>query len=79
MCSVILKQVLVLEKEEFGVTPSEETIVDQPPERRLAEIVSILVFVLRQPDLGQHNVQTCTEFDGLEQVGLVTINPRQLH
>ena len=47
----------MLEQEKFGVSAAEETEIQQPTQRRLAEIMCVLVAVLRQPNFRKHDIE----------------------
>ena len=72
----VLEQFDVFEKKELGIALGKEAKVEQTPKRGLAEVMGVLVSVLRQANFSHDNVQALDELHGLEQVRLAGIKSR---
>ena len=68
-----VEKLLMLEEEEPRITTREQAEVQESTERRFAEIVSVLLAVLRQPDLCQYDVDSRREVDGSKYIRPVGI------
>ena len=75
----VLEQFDVFEKKELGIALGKEAKVEQTPKRGLAEVMGVLVSVLRQANFSHYDVQALDELHRLEQVRLAGIKSRQLH